>query len=121
MKDLASMLQSTNEHKKRSLMAAQQSKLFEPRTSEKSSNVARATDSKTRVEQSQKLDSEPPAFDLQKAIKKMKDDDFFEKEFAKDVRKKQKQKEAIMKQALEIAAKEKELEEAKSLQDPDMP
>jgi hypothetical protein len=50
--------------------------------------VNRGTESKSRFENSQKIpDSEPPAFDVKKALKRMKDDDFFEKEYAKELKK----------------------------------
>jgi len=62
-------------------------KLFEQRPSEKSSTFQQGVDSKTKVENSQKNEGEAAAVDLTKAIKRMKDDDFFEKEYAKDLKK----------------------------------
>ena len=68
------------------------------------------------MENSQKPEGEAPAVDLAKAIKRMKDDDFFEKEYAKDLKKRQKEKEAYMKQAREVAQRrQEEKEETKSL------
>jgi hypothetical protein len=90
MKTLKDQLTLTEDQKKRSLYSANQAKLSEARgePSEKSSMVNRGTESKSRFENSQKVpDSEPPAFDVKKALKRMKDDDFFEKEYAKELKK----------------------------------
>ena len=45
----------------------------------------------------------------------MKDEDFFQKEYAKDLKKKQRERDAYMKEA--ALRKKEELEEVKSLQD----
>lgn len=99
------------------MYSAAQTKLFEARGehSEKSSTV-KATESKSRPENSQKAqESEPPAFDLQKALKRIKDEEFFEKEYAKDLKKRQKEKEAYIKQAAEQRKLQENREETQSL------
>lgn len=44
-----------------------------------------------------------PAFDIQAVLKRMRDEEFYEREYAKDLKKKQKEKEAYMKEAIEVA------------------
>lgn len=106
IKTMSDQLHVTEAQKKRSLGSAQQTKLFEARPSAASNT--RQTESKTRVEQDR-------SWDLEKAIKRMKDEDFFQKEYARDLKKRQKERDAYMREA--ALRRNQELEEVKSLQD----
>ena len=98
MRNFTDQMQNTSmRQNKRSLAFAQQTKLFENRDSAIMSSTNK--ESKTKVEMAnsevQSLE-EPPAWDLECAIKRMKDEDFFKKEFAKDLRKHMKERDGYI-------------------------